>query len=390
MNCSLCRSRFVWTLAVLFTMAVTPAFAQKGGKGGGGGGSGDGVSTAPKFAIEVATIPGATVLNFNDSADLLLQTEVIDEFGVNYTPYLGTLDSGVRSFEQIRLPQGWFDIQFFGMNDSRELVGRASYDPEGDGLDANGDYELDPGNVISAGILVTPDVDNDGIWELTILFPGPMDATCWQINNDGDIVGRNNVDGNVLLRREGTLEPFPITPISTVGNQQLLTDRDTNGHVTAINSGKYYTPRKYETRTGLETVLPTFDNATFVDAYAYAINKSGEVVGRADGYPAYWSPSGAISRIPGWAKSKTATGYALGINDSGEIVISSANQGPHLYSPASGLHPLSNAIINPEAIPAGYQVYHLRYINNFTEIAGYLRSDSGPQIPFVLYPVDQP
>lgn len=36
MICSLRRPRFIWTLTVLFTLAATPAFAQKGGKKGGG------------------------------------------------------------------------------------------------------------------------------------------------------------------------------------------------------------------------------------------------------------------------------------------------------------------------------------------------------------------
>ncbi|MCA9062122.1 MAG: hypothetical protein KDA96_03660, partial [Planctomycetaceae bacterium] len=188
----------IWkhTLALaLVALLATPCLAQKGGKGGGGS-SGGGGTTGPKFAIEVLSFSGF-VRDFNDQGDVL--GEIYDSNNDSYTYFLGTVDSGVRVFEEIRVPAGW-QVRLWAMNNARQLVGQGSFDPDGDGLDANGDYVLDDGDILNAGIVLTPDTNNDGRWELTNVFPGPLDAVCEEINNDGDIVGYDESLGRVLLR----------------------------------------------------------------------------------------------------------------------------------------------------------------------------------------------
>jgi hypothetical protein len=369
----------------LFALSCLPhaAWAQKGGKGGSGGDGG--TTSGPKYAIEILAFSGE-IIDFNDQADVLGR---IDDGDGWYTYYLGTLDTGVRTFDEIRVPAGW-NIVLTAMNNSRHLVGSAKYDPDGDGPDANRDGMLDTGDIDNAGILLTPDIDNDGILELEIVLPGPLSASCWEINNDGDIVGSDQSLGRVLLRAEGTMEAFPMgMNFDQPGSP--LSRRNANGDLYAVNLiGPNYLPQRYSTATGQVVSLPTFARATYKDAYAYSVNSAGVTVGRADTFPVYWSPEGSISRIPGWSTSKNATGSAFDINETGEIVITSVSMGPHLYQPNLGLVPLRNAIANPEVIPTGYQLDLVGHINSFSAISGRVKNSSNTYIPCVLHPVANP
>jgi hypothetical protein len=378
--------RVVATLALFALCCFTcPAWGQNKGKKGSDGSDGsDGSGTSgPKFEIEILSFAGS-VRDFNDQADVLGEVDNGDD---SRTYYLGTLDTGVRTFDEIRAPEGWKLLSLHSMNKSRQIVGVAKFDPDGDGTDANRDQVLDEGDIDNAGIILTPDANDDGLWELEIVFPGPLSAGCYEINNNGDIIGFDDLLGRVLLRADGTPEPFPIFTFPGQPGHPL-SDQNKSGHLYAVRMiGPNYLPQRFDTASGQVISLPTFDRATFNDAYAYSVNSFGVAVGKADGFPAYWSPQGSISRIPGWFKDKNATGEAHSINELGEIVVTSQSKGPHLYSPNLGLVPLRDAIVNPEVIPAGYQLDALFYINNNSTIAGRVKNASFETIPCILHPI---
>lgn len=387
MERSMTQKQRITFLALIMTCGlatISPAWAGKGGRKGGG--KGDDTTAGPSYALEILDFDGV-IQDFNDVGDVLGEVESVANGQWVYSYYFGTFSSGERVFDTVRLPLGWTGLELEAMNNSRQLVGRATYDPDGDGWDADRDGVLDEGDIFAAGVCLTPDTDADGRWELEVIFAGPTKGHCLQINNDGDILGQDDsFEGSALLRVEGTMETFPLFPYG-IGLNNTFSDRDANGDVTVINSN-YYLPRKYDTGTGVVETLPSFGNSEYAEVFA--VNSVGEVVGRADGLPAYWSPAGEISRIPGWPKRKNSTGAAYAINELGEIAINSGPEGPQLFSPADGLISLTNALTNPEVIPEGYLLSRLFYINNESQIACTLNSDIDAPIPCVLYRVPQP
>jgi hypothetical protein len=367
-------------LAAILLFSTTAIAAPPDGKGKGGGGGNDGGDgsdpVGPSFMIETLNFDGA-IYDLNDNGDFLCE---IDTGDGSSSFALSTFEDGVRNYTPIVLPAGWTPWELDSLNNSREIVGIAYYDALGDGLDADGDEQLDPGDILKAGIRVVPDIDGDGVWEMDVIFPGPYAGRCDQINNQGDIAGvdddlvdDSDEENEILLYRPDAPSGAQYVPIGLAvgGYGTDLSDRDANGDVVGVATNSWLLPRKYETRTDEVTILPTFDRTSNnAQAFAFSVNADGFVVGQADNVPAIWLPNGEISRIPGWPKTKNADGRAYGINDRGEICIRSYYLGAMFYSPEAGLIDITANLVNPELIPEGYSLELVRLINEASQMIG--------------------
>ncbi len=130
-------------------------------------------------------------------------------------------------------------------------------------------------------------------------------------------------------------------------------------------------------------------------SYAYGINSSGQVVGRADGnggiyggYPTYaFLYSGGMMQNLGTLGG--ADSYAYGINDSGQVVgvAWNSNQYEHAFLYSGGTMYDVNSLI---PTTSGWTVDAAEAINAEGEIVGYGTNSSGQTHALLLTPTPEP
>jgi hypothetical protein len=393
----LAKSKALLFGALLAILAL-PALAWPGGNGGGkGGGGSDPPPDLPAYTIEFINVdPGIGVI----SGKFGPGWNAGDGWGFNnYAEFVSTSDDGIPVLytaetgfvpinSQIDPGSGWVVQRASDLNDSREIVGYADRDTDGDGT-------IDVRNIPVC--LYVPPIIGEAFWIVEPLLDPAEDirGEATSINNDGDIAGRIfylSVSNYALALWDGNSQLSITTdyPGYFLNFVTDISERDASGDVyvtiVTVHSseiGSFSRGHRYSTKTN--SYVEMENNSTGAGTHAYAVNEFGDFAGEitTGGKRAWQWYQSALLYLEGIGqadlgtlatKSEDQTSHAFDVNGDVEVVGTAYVDGQmtgFVYHPTFGMQDLRNLVTNlPAGFSAGLPVYLINEDGQIWGISG--------------------